>query len=242
MNKIITFCCCLFFINILFANADDENYDNEYILDSIDYRFIGAYLSVDFITTLERTKNYDSSMSINSIGMYEDFFEVIIVYENKIIPQSYLGEGFWGVSKSIFLEYIFEYINENEIYIIDHNGHKYKKLTDDVMNYKSILNNFIASIIFIELIHINEIKIENGIISIISINKKFKICTFGYVYNNYNRNENLILMDCETDRLVYFVINNNVYSLYWMTDSSNTPHPIFNGLLWKKIVEAKTST
>jgi len=232
-NKIIIFFCCFFIIiGIISAEVYDyEYFDNEYILDSIDYRFIGAYLSVDFINTLEETKNYDTSMSINSVGMYEDFFEVIVVFENKIIPQSYLGEGFWGVSRCRFLKYKFEYINDNEMYIVDHNGHKYKKITNDIMNYKSILNNYIANIILLNLIQNNEIIIDNDIINIISLNKYLKICTFGYVYNH---NENLILRDCQTNRLVYLEINENVYTFIWSRDSTNRPFRDFYGIIWRK--------
>jgi len=232
MNKINFFCFFLIFINIAHAETNDSDYYISDILDSIDHRFIGVYLPVGFIATIEKTKNFDTSMRVNSIEeMYDDFYQLIIIYKNKIIYWYYFGEGYSGVSKDEFKYYEFKYINENEMIIISPNGQKYQKMTDDLINYEAILNNYIANAILIDLVKKELILIENDIISILSLNKRFRICTFSYIYNY---NENLLLREYESNDYYYLSIENNVYTIFWIEHNIYTSYKQVKRIIWSK--------
>ena len=233
MNKVINFFYCfLIFINIAYAETYDSEYYNSDILDSIDHRFIGVYLPAGFITTIEKTKNFDTSMRVNRIEEgFDDFYQLLIVYKNKIIFWYYFGEGYSGVSKDEFRDFKFEYKNENEMIIIAPNGQKYQKMADDLLNYETILNNYIANIILIDLIKKEQILIENDTISILSLNKKYRICTLFYVYNY---NENLLLRDYVSNEYYYLSIENNVYTIFWIERNMYTSYREVKRIIWSQ--------
>ena len=226
--------CLLFFNTILFAQTDEDFYivGERDLLEPIDDRFIGVYIPIEFLAALEKTKHYNEAMRTNSSDSFDDFYERILVFRNRIIYWHYFGEGYWSVSKSQFPNYQFEYISDNEAIIIDPNGHKYLKMTNDPKNHISFMSNYIAKIILNDLIENEDVTIENDIISVVSLdNRKFKIGTFGYVYND---NENLVLRDCEHREYYSLTIENNVYTIYWIECNIYTSYEEVKRIIWEK--------
>jgi hypothetical protein len=234
MKKTIILIYCLTSFNLaLFAQTEDDTcpYNEEYRLDSIDPRFIGVYLPVDFLAALEKTKHYDSAMSADKESMHDSFYERIIVYKNNIRYFYYWGEGYSGVTKHKFPKYQFEYKNRNEIIITDPNGYKYLKMTNDLENHVNILSNYTGKIILNDLINNGDITIEGDVILILSLNKKYEIGTFGYVYNN---NENLVLKEYGEHNYYSLEIVNNLYTIYWLERNFYTSYKTVKRVIWEK--------
>jgi hypothetical protein len=218
----------ILFNNILFAQIDDL--DEKYILDNIEKHFIGAYLSIEFLNNLEKTKNYSIAMNHNSNYGHEGFYEKIIVFENYIMYNYPYYDGSSLISKCRLPKYKFDYINETEIIITDPNGHQYLKITSDLENYNVVINNTIGNIVLNDLIVNNYITIEDNIISIPSLdNKEYTICTMGYIYN---WNENLIFEDNNSERLVHLNIENNVYTIFWIERNYYTSYREVKRIVW----------
>ena len=227
----------LFYSAIIIFNiqAGDECFyriDEEYILDSIDDRFIGAYLSIGFLNNLEKTKSYDFAMNRLSRDSFYGPYQRILVFKNKIIYSYPWGEGSSGVKKCNFIQYQFIYLNENDILIIDPNGHVYRKMTNDLKNHEIFISNYIAKIILSDLIEQGEIILERNIITIPSLeNRKFKVGTLGYIYNN---NENLKLRDYDRHNYFSLEIEDNTYTIYWIERNHRTSYKEVKRIVWEK--------
>jgi len=232
MKKICIFLFLLILHNTLFAQIEDIEYINDvYILNFIDNNFIGVYLSIEFLETLNKTKNYAIAMNHNTNYGLDDFYEIIVVYENHIKYNYPYYDGYWLISNYDYQNYKFEYINENEIFITDPNDHKYIKITNDLLNYNEIINNIIGNIVLKDLITNDFLTIENNIISIPSLdNKKFIIRTLGYLYNNI---ENLILEDYDNNRLVRLSIENYIYTIFWIERNFYTSYQNVTRVVWE---------
>ena len=210
-----------------------EDLEDRYIMNNIESHFIGVYLSIEFLETLEETKNYAIAMNHFSDHFYDSFYETLIVYDDHIRYCYPNTDGSFLISKKKYPYYNFEYINENEIIITDPNGHKYIKISDDLENYYIIVDNIVGNIVLHDLIVNNYILLENNIVSIPSLdNKSFILCTLRYVY--HNSYENLRLDDIENNRLVILNIENNVYTIFWIEHNFNTSYNEVKRIVWEQ--------
>jgi hypothetical protein len=209
-KPMILFYCLIIANNMLIAQME-----REYILDNIDEHFVGIYLPVEFLLTLEKTKHYATAMKYNmkSPENYETvFYEHIVVYRNEIRYTELYADGSRNVLRCELPNYQFEYVNDSEIFFIDTNENKYKKITDDLNDYEIIIGNYLGKIILNEILQKGEMEIEGNIITIPSLgNKKYRIETLGCLYPEHC---NLYLKDCETEWSVYLEIGSNKYTIY----------------------------
>ena len=231
MKKLLILVYCLIIANnILIAQIEEE-----YIFDTIDERFVGVYLPLEFLFTLEKTKHYALSMKYNmkSSEDYETiFYEHIVVYENEIRYTELYADGSRNVSMCELPNYKFEYVKDDEILIIDQNGNKYKKITDDLNDYEIIIGNYLGKIILNEILENGEMKIEGNIITIPSLDsKKYKIETLGCLYPEHC---NLYLEDCETEWTVYLEIESSIYTIYDIEYNRRTSSEKIKKIIWKK--------
>jgi hypothetical protein len=208
---LLLFLYCLLIKNsILIAQAEEKNY----FLNDIDKAFIGYYISVDFIETFEKTKNYYFSMNSNSDYPY---FAHIIVRENGIDCYPFYSDGYFEVSEDEYKDYLFEYFSADKIIITEPNGKKYKRMTNlyDWENYMAIMNNYVGSIVLADIINTGKIHIKNDFIYIPQLNnKKLKIDTWQTYYNN---DIDLVLTDydLEYEWRVFLKIKDNELTIYY---------------------------
>ena len=230
MKKLIALFFSLIISNfVLFSQIDEK-----FILDNIDIRFVGAYLPVEFLTTLDETKHYATAMKYN-MG-YTDykniFYEHLIVYENKIIFFELYADVSRKVSKYKLPYYQFDYINDNRIIITDPNGNQYLKMTDDLINYRKIIGNYIGRVILHDLIQNNIIIIDDDIITIPSFNnKQYRIGTLGFLYPEHC---NLYLIDLDTRSYVHLEIDNNIFTIYETGWFERNNRNRVRRILWRK--------
>jgi hypothetical protein len=199
-------------MNILYAQIDEE----KYILKNIDKEFIGYYVSIELITTIEKTKNYNFAResTIKKYNWHDAYYAHIIVEENKMSCYPFYSDGYFEVSEDEYKEFHFQYIDTNEI-IIDKNGHKYKKMSADFNNYDIIMNNYIGNIVLSDLIKSKKIIIENKYIYLPELkNKKFEIITW---LSYYDEDINLVLRNYEFENewTVYLKIINDELIIYY---------------------------
>jgi hypothetical protein len=176
--------------------------------DYIDYYdFIGVYLPIEHMTSLENTKNYILSMNLYE---YNDYYTILVVTRNAILYDSYSYESPQNIPVWEIMNYKFEY-NDGYL-IIDNNGNKYKKISDDIENWTyNVHRNYVLNIILKELLDQGEaILNENGFIIPSLNNKQFGAMTY---YYGFLENANLYLVDESGNRYV-LEIKNNEYIIY----------------------------
>jgi hypothetical protein len=194
----------------LIAQTETENY----FLKDIDSAFIGYYISIDFIKTFERTKNYYYAMNANSDYLY---FAHIIVRENGIDCYPFYSDSYFEVSEDEFIDYRFEYLSADEIIITEPNGKKYKRMTNlyDWESYRAIMNNYLGSIVLADVIDDGRIGVEDGFIYMPPLNnKKLKIDTW---QTYYNKDIDLVLYDddFENEWRAFLKIKDNELTIYY---------------------------
>ena len=210
MKKLMVLSFCFIIVSLLFSQVEEENY----FLENIDSIFIGYYVSVDFINALKETKNYPYAWALGWDNTYNAH---IIVSENGIIYYPFYSDCYFEVSTQEFINYNFEYNNIDEIIIIDPNGNRYKKMTDnyDYENYNRVMNNFIGNIVLADLINNGNIIIDNEFIFIPSLdNKELKITSWQY-YSGGDNNLLLTDYDINNDWRVLLNINNNELTIFY---------------------------
>ena len=196
---------CFFVFLGLCYNVFPQTIDNK---DDIDYYdFIGIYLSVEFITLLENTKNYIAAMHFIDDNGIET---ILAVTRDSISFDHYAYEFPQNLSVWEIMKYKFEY--NNGYYIIDYNGNRYKKISDYIENWSDdIHRNYVTNIIMKELLDQDEIILnENGFIILSLSNRQFRAMTHIYIFLD---NANLYLVDGSNN---YYVleIKNNEYIIY----------------------------
>lgn len=210
----------------LTTQAEEKNY----FLEDIDRAFIGYYISIDFIETFERTRNYHFAMNSNSDHPY---FAHIIVGENEIRRYPFYSDGYFEVSEDEYIYYRFECFSADEIIITEPNGRKYKKMTNlyDWENYMAIMNNYLGRIVLADIINDRKIHIEDDFIYIPQLNnKRLKIDTW---QTYYNKDIDLVLVsyDFGNEWTVFLKIKDNELTIYY------DPPIWYNGerfhIIWK---------
>jgi hypothetical protein len=212
MKKLILLLYYFATLIMLYAEIEDEIY----MLMDINKDFMGYYVSVDFIATLEETKNYNLTreLVLNKNDWYKEIYVHIIVDENKMWYYPFYSDLSFYVSKDSFGNFIFECINGDKI-IIDPNGNKYKKITNDLENYEIVMNNFIGNIILSDFINTGEIIMENDFIIITPLNnRKLKISSWFY-YDDPAINLRLYNYEFGNKWRVFLKINNQKLIIYY---------------------------
>jgi hypothetical protein len=112
-------------------------------LNSIDDDFIGVYLPVEYIDSLNKTKNHSLSMHLNDRSRYHDVLSV-----NKNIIYSDLKFHDLYAIKATEVN-LFQFLKNGEDLIIkDNNGYVYKKIGNDPFEYSDIVRTFVGKIVF----------------------------------------------------------------------------------------------
>ena len=217
--KRITVSLLLFsgFIHSIFPQISNDN-------DFTDlYYSKGVYLPLEYITSLEETKNNFIAMSLNKDRKYHT---ILVVTTDSIICSNYEDTWYiipvWEIT-----ECKFEY--NNGWVFIDNNGYKYKKISNNIENWYNIVHeNYIANIVFKELIEQGDILIEDGgIITIPSLNNiKLGVTTDAFLYVE---NANLYLVD-EYGGFYILEIKNNEYIIFYSHYIKKEKGPI----MWSK--------
>jgi hypothetical protein len=210
-RALLLFLYCLLIKNsVLIAQTEEKNY----FLKDIDKTFIGYYISVDFIETFEKTKNYYFAMNSNSDYPY---LAHIIVRENGIDYYPFYSDAYFEVSEDEYKDYLFEYFSADEIIITEPNGKKYKKMTNlyDWENYMAIMNNYLGNIVLADIINTGKIHIKNDFIYIPQLNnKRLKIDTW---QTYYDKDIDLVLVDydLEYEWRAFLKIKDNELIIYY---------------------------
>lgn len=207
---------CIFFIcNLLFSYEEENNY----FINNIDNNFIGYYVSIDFLTSIEKYRSYAIARGFISENTY---YAHIIVYDNNMIVYPFYSDTFFEISVELFTEFNFVIIND-EMIIIDPNGNRYKKMTNSVEYeaYYRVMENYIGNIVLIDFIKNGEIIIEDDYIFVPSFdNKKYGISTW-LMYGNdanlaiYDENNNWVYIDINNNELIIYRIQRNMKIILW---------------------------
>jgi hypothetical protein len=152
-------------------------YDQKYYVNNIDNKYMGIYLPKYFIESIENTRNFGTALTLNS---YRDnskhdgfYYDILIVQENNIFSSLAFYDGY-----AIYAENIkhFEFIDNNQqMAIIDDNGHPYIKISELKYDYYIIVSNYIGKIIFSDLIENGKIIIADDTIKVLPLNLDFEI-------------------------------------------------------------------
>jgi len=198
---LIYFLLLIGLVNTIHAQTLEQNNDFNC------YDFNGIYLPIEFITSLEHTKNYTTAMNLNKDYKY---YTVLIVTRDRIICDIHQYDTYQTVPVLEITKYQFEY-NDGCI-LTDENGNTYKKISDDIDSYyNNTYNNFIINTVMKELIDQGGIIINDAGFIIPSLhNKRFGVVA--YIYN-YSINANLYLAD-ELGNQYTLEISDNEYILY----------------------------
>jgi len=213
--------------NLLFSQSEDDIY----IINDIDLKFVGYYISIDFMETFEETKNYGIARDNNSEYQY---YAHIIVRENGIEYYPFNSDCYFEVSNDEYKDFVFQYISADEIIIIEPNGKKYKQMTNlyGWENYMAVMNNYLGNIILADQIKNRDIIIDNNFIIIPSLNNKImEIDT----WQSYEDKEiNLILINYEFGHkwTVFLKINSDKLTIHYSYPFWNNNERFY--LIWEK--------
>ena len=124
---------------ILLLNA--QTIQDNYFKHPIHSKFYGYYLPLEFVNSFEETKNYLFSKEF--IKKYEYIYIRIEKYgiwtQEPILEDGY-HENLIQASKDL-KDYQFVFGNNNEIIVINKNGEKYKKISNDFGYNIPAINN-----------------------------------------------------------------------------------------------------
>jgi hypothetical protein len=209
---------------------------DNYFKHPIHSKFYGYYLPFDFVSSFEETKDY--LFSKNSIREYIS----IRIDKNGIWTQEPIFED--GYHENLIQtvndlkNYQFEFGNNNEIIIINKNGEKYKKISNDFNYDIPAIDNYLGRIVLHDLINSGDIILDNNIITIPSLDyEKFIINTWGVLngfYEYLGINGFSLYLDGFYNRglFIFMEINDNEYTIFekvtWNTGQ------ITKKTIWKK--------
>jgi hypothetical protein len=203
---------CFFLLIVIQAALFSQNIDSRYYISTIDDDFMGTYLPIEYITSLNETKNHSISLHLNDNSMYHDVLSVRknIIYSNLKWHDQYAIQSTEGNT--------YQFIrNGEERIIIDHNGYSYRKIGDDSVSYYSTVDKFVANIVFKEAI-------EHGTGLIVS-ERTVKI-PFLYFFLNedtfevnlddmfYESGANILLYQRNKRLMIYVSLDNLAYTFF----------------------------
>jgi hypothetical protein len=193
---------CVFSIILLFISGDIFTDEDEFHLNDIDTKFIGIYLPVNYISSLNTTLNHYISLRLNKNRYYHD---ILIVHKNKIYSNLEFNDGYAIRSKEA-INYKF-LDNENDIKIMDSNNYEYIKISNEINDYGIIFSNYIGRIIFAKVIFDNRIQFNGDRFSVNNQNIEFGINLY-----NFESTPNLVLVSI--NEVLFLEIINNRYIIY----------------------------
>jgi hypothetical protein len=191
-----------------------QNIDSMFLLNTIDNDFLGTYLPVEYINSLNETKNHSISMHLNR-NMYHDVLSVEknIIYSNARWHDQYAIPSAEGN--------IYQFIrNGEERIIVDNNGYSYRKIGDNSTSYYNNVRTFTANIVFKEAIeHGIGIKISGRNITIPFLYFFLNEDTFEIILDDmfFEKGANILLYDRGKSLMIYVSLNNFEYTFFEMT-------------------------
>jgi hypothetical protein len=226
-----------FFTNIILLSNAQIIQDN-YFKHPIHSKFYGYYLPLDFVNSFEETKDYLFSKEL--MKKYEYIYIRIdnhgIWTQEPIVEDGYHENLIQAVND--LKDYQFEFGNNNEIIVINKNGERYKKISNDFGYYIPAIDNYLGRIVLHDLINNGDIILDNNIITVPSLDyEKFIIDTWsvldGY-YEYLNINGFAIYLDGFYNRglFIFMEINDNEYTIFekvtWNTGQ------VTKKIIWQK--------
>jgi hypothetical protein len=211
---------------------------DNYFKHPIHSKFYGYYLPFDFVNSFEETRDYLFSKEF--IKNYEYIYLRIDKYgiwtQEPIREDGYHENLIQTVND--LKDYRFEFGNNNEIIVINKNGKKYKKISNDFDHNIPAINNYLGRIVLQDLINNGDVILDNNIITIPSLDyEKFIINTWGVLdgfYESLSINGFAIYLDGFYNRglFIFMEINDNEYTIFekvtWNTGQ------ITKKIIWKK--------
>jgi hypothetical protein len=225
-KALVLFCC----VTGIITGAGAQTEDERYLLDCIDRRFIGYYISLEFVSALERTKHYATARE--SAGRYE----YIIIFKDSIRYQRPREDAYSEVSEEKARNYRFEYTNNREALIADETGTWYKRITGHT-EYEAAnkaVNHYIASVVLEDFLKKGELILEENTVLVPALNnRKFEVATWRMWPGEA---ANLYLGD-ELNRWVYLELQGRGCVMY-RTIRRNGREPPAREVIWRTRIEA----
>jgi hypothetical protein len=185
--------------------------DNNFYISDIADEYLGVYLPIEYINSINLSRNHSTSMNLNRENKYRD---ILIVHKNIIYSNLKYHDGY-AIPANEINYYSFYENDRGEQIISDNHNYLYKKISSNIDNYSKTVENFIGKIILVDLCNI---------IDGIEFNDDFIILPF-LQYQNYKieldevfieKGANLILVNRSNDEWIYLVIDNDEYIFYQM--------------------------
>ena len=184
---------------------------DEFFTESIGENFMGTYLPLRFIESLSDTRNFRTAILAN----HETCHDILIVQRNRIFSNSGFMDGYAIPAAEI--QY-FEFIYDNhQLFIIDNNGHRYKRISNEIDISLPIVEYFIGNIIFAPLIDSCKINISGNVIFVVHLNRELRIFLSWYVDG-----ANLELFETNVGRLALTIENGNY--IFYKTRAASPMH------------------
>ena len=183
---------------LIVINVSAQVSDN-YHIDNIEEKHIGVYLPINFVESLENTKNFTISMRINkdiNIIQYQRLYHDILIVDkdrNSIWSNVGFHDGY-AIPANEAENYKF-IDNGPETTIIDDNGYKYMRISRDIENAYTNAENYIGNIVLKELIGREKILLKENIINVLQYNLNYRIDLL------YFEDVNLVLRNNDNDIL-----------------------------------------
>jgi hypothetical protein len=184
---------------VLLVNA--QTVQDNYFSHPIHSKFYGYYLPLDFVNSFEKTKDF--LLSKEFIKKYECFY--LRIDKNGIWVEKQTDAVEDGYHEKLIQtqdglrDYQFEIGNNNDITVINKNGEKYKKISNDYNYYIPAIDNYLGRIVLHDIINNGDIILDNDIITVPSLDyEKFIIKTWGVtdlVYKDANINGHGLYLD-----------------------------------------------
>ncbi|MCL2381471.1 MAG: hypothetical protein FWC64_07735 [Treponema sp.] len=196
----------------------------EFDLETIENRFTGVYLPIEYINSLKHTRNHSLSMhSNNDVGGIR-YHDVLAVFENRIFSNLRFHDRYAiRASEGNLFQFVPD--GKETIIIIDNNGHLYEKIGNDPTDYHTTVSAFVANLILYDLTNRQTgISINNGVIHIPYLKDITGEDTFFVILNDtfFEKGLNMILASGNPNNLftLALVIDGSTYYFYYVEPSS----------------------
>ena len=191
---------CIFFI--IFFLFIENIYADEYYVNDIENKFIGIYLPINYLNSLNITLNHYISLRLNRNRNYHD---ILIVKKNIIYSNVAFHDGY-AIRSNEVVNYSF--IDNENIKIIDNNKYEYIKISDETNNYGLLFSNYIGKIIFSNAISDKKIQCKDDKFIVNNTNIEFAINLYSFMTSN----PNLVLVS--NNELLFMELINGNYIIY----------------------------
>lgn len=191
------------YIFVLFAASAQDNSD--YIVPTIDDKYQGTYLPLEYVAILQQTKSHSDAISYNK--KYAHKYHDILSLEQNIIHSDVAFHDTYAITKEEYSKYIFHDYGKT-IVLIDDEQNKYIKVAGNENPYEYELQSFIISVIF-KPYNIKGLKHINN--EIVILNNRYRLIDDLMFFP---KGFNLILYCSETKETLGLVIKGKQYIFY----------------------------